>query len=165
MIRASVLLRILAIVIAITLPLRCSHAEPIAQLNHQGTRIVLDTKGPVRVDKAFTLAAADDQPARLVIDLSPTDRESFLRGMTMENRSLHTVGKTSVSPQPMADADARPLIGAVVHSDKETLIGGRHAAEIRGLLEDRGVVVFPRVDFSDEEQIAFTQQAFRPWLP
>ena len=31
-----------------------------------GSRIVLDTKGPVRVDKAFTLAAVDDQPARLV---------------------------------------------------------------------------------------------------
>ena len=62
-----------------------------------GSRIVLDTKGPVRVDKAFTLAAADDQPARLVIDLSSTDRESFLRGMTMENRSPHTAGKTTVS--------------------------------------------------------------------
>ena len=35
-----------------------------------GSRIVLDTKGPVRVDKAFALAAADGQPARLVLDLS-----------------------------------------------------------------------------------------------
>ena len=75
-----------------------------------GSRIVLDTKGPVRVDKAFTLAAVDDQPARLVVDLTATDRESFLRGMTMENRSLHTASKTSVSPQPAADTDARPLI-------------------------------------------------------
>ena len=65
-----------------------------------GSRIVLDTKGPVRVDKAFTLAAVDDQPARLVIDLTATDRESFLRGMTMQDRSLHTSSKTSVSPQP-----------------------------------------------------------------
>ena len=75
-----------------------------------GSRIVLDTKGPVRVDKAFTLAAVDDQPARLVIDLSATDRESFLRDITMQERSLHTSSKASVSPQPEADADARPLI-------------------------------------------------------
>ena len=34
-----------------------------------GSRIVLDTKGPVRVDKAFALAAAAGQPARLVLDL------------------------------------------------------------------------------------------------
>ena len=44
-----------------------------------GSRIVLDTKGPVRVDKAFALAAADGQPARLVLDLVATDRDSFLR--------------------------------------------------------------------------------------
>ncbi len=75
-----------------------------------GSRIVLDTKGPVRVDKAFTLAAVDDQPARLVVDLAATDRESFLRGITMQDRSLRTGSKTSVSPPPAADADARPLI-------------------------------------------------------
>ena len=38
-----------------------------------GSRIVLDTKGPVRVEKAFVLAAVDSQPARLGLDLSPTD--------------------------------------------------------------------------------------------
>ncbi len=52
-----------------------------------GSRIVLDTKGPVRVDKAFTLAAADGQPARLVIDLSAIDRESFLRNISLDNRA------------------------------------------------------------------------------
>ena len=52
-----------------------------------GSRIVLDTKGPVRVDKAFTLAAADGQPARLVLDLSATDRESFLRKISLDNRA------------------------------------------------------------------------------
>ena len=35
-----------------------------------GSRIVLDTKGPVRVDKAFVLDATGGQPARLVLDLS-----------------------------------------------------------------------------------------------
>ncbi len=75
-----------------------------------GSRIVLDTKGPVRVDKAFMLAAVDDQPARLVIDLTATDRETFLRGITMQDRSTHTSSKISVSPQLAADGDARPLI-------------------------------------------------------
>ena len=46
-----------------------------------GSRIVLDITGPVRVEKAFTLAAADGQPARLVLDLRATDRESFLRNI------------------------------------------------------------------------------------
>ena len=52
-----------------------------------GSRIVLDTKGPVRIDKAFVLAAADGQPARLVLDLAATDRDSFMRTISLENRS------------------------------------------------------------------------------
>ena len=75
-----------------------------------GSRIVLDTKGPVRVDKAFTLAAAAGQPARLVLDLSATDRASFLRNITMQDRSLRTASKTNVSPTPEAAGDPRPLI-------------------------------------------------------
>ena len=35
-----------------------------------GSRIVLDTKGPVHIDKAFVLDAAEGQPARLVLDLA-----------------------------------------------------------------------------------------------
>jgi len=74
-----------------------------------GSRIVLDTKGPVRVDKAFTLGAADGQPARLVLDLSPTDRESFLRNITMQNRSPHG-SKASLNVPAEPAGDVRPLI-------------------------------------------------------
>ena len=52
-----------------------------------GSRIVLDTKGPVRVDKAFALAAGDGQPARLVLDLAATDRDSFLHNIALESHS------------------------------------------------------------------------------
>src|SRR3954465_5570166 len=44
-----------------------------------GSRIVIDTAGPVRVDKAFVLEAVDNQPARLVLDLVSIDRASFMR--------------------------------------------------------------------------------------
>ena len=36
-------------------------------------------------------------------------------------------------------------------------MSGEHAAKIRELLEQRGVLVFPKINFTDEEQIAFTQ--------
>ncbi len=74
-----------------------------------GSRIVLDTKGPVRVDKAFALSAAVGQPARLVLDLSSTDRETFLRNITMQDRTLHTATGKAVSV-PEASGDLRPLI-------------------------------------------------------
>ncbi|MBC2650466.1 TauD/TfdA dioxygenase family protein [Novosphingobium aerophilum] len=58
----------------------------------------------------------------------------------------------------------KPLIGAVVDSDKATLLSGRHSAEIRGMLEDRGVIVFPQVHFTDEEQVEFTKTLGK-WVP
>jgi alpha-ketoglutarate-dependent taurine dioxygenase len=51
----------------------------------------------------------------------------------------------------------RPAIGAIVDADKQTLLAGGHATEIRKLLEERGVLVFPGVRFTPEQQIAFTR--------
>ena len=75
-----------------------------------GSRIVLDTKGPVRLEKAFVLDSAEAQPARLVLDLIATDRTSFMRNIALVNRPSHS---TSIKPSeapPKADGDARPLI-------------------------------------------------------
>jgi alpha-ketoglutarate-dependent taurine dioxygenase len=52
--------------------------------------------------------------------------------------------------------DAAPKIGSLIRTDKTTLLSGTRAGEIRELMERRGVVVFPRIDLTDEEQIAFT---------
>jgi N-acetylmuramoyl-L-alanine amidase len=72
-----------------------------------GSRIVLDTNGPVKVDKAFAMPAENGQPAKLVLDLSPTDRDSFLRAIALENRVAR-------APKPEApvkpNSDPRPLI-------------------------------------------------------
>lgn len=53
--------------------------------------------------------------------------------------------------------DLTPRIATEIRADKQTLLSGEHAAKIRELLELRGVLVFPKIDFSDEEQVAFTQ--------
>jgi N-acetylmuramoyl-L-alanine amidase len=43
------------------------------------SRIVVDVKRPVAIDKAFVLDAVEGQPARLVLDLTPSDRKTFLQ--------------------------------------------------------------------------------------
>jgi alpha-ketoglutarate-dependent taurine dioxygenase len=53
--------------------------------------------------------------------------------------------------------DLTPRIATEVRSDKATLLGGAHGTRIRELLEQRGVLVFPQIGFTDDEQIAFTQ--------
>ncbi len=48
-------------------------------------------------------------------------------------------------------------IGTRILNSKEELLGGQLAEEIRELMELRGVLVFPQINFTDEEQIAFTK--------
>src|SRR6266540_1914194 len=50
-----------------------------------------------------------------------------------------------------------PLIGTRIETDKATLTSGARANEIRETLEARGVLVFPKIDLSDEEQLAFAR--------
>ncbi|MFX4087321.1 TauD/TfdA dioxygenase family protein [Sphingobium fuliginis] len=52
--------------------------------------------------------------------------------------------------------DVSPRIGCTIEADKETLLSGAKVQEIREILERRGVIVFPEINLSDEEQIAFT---------
>jgi alpha-ketoglutarate-dependent taurine dioxygenase len=53
--------------------------------------------------------------------------------------------------------EIKPEIGARIYANKNTLLGGEYADQIRDLLEQRGVLLFPQIHFSDEEQIAFTR--------
>jgi alpha-ketoglutarate-dependent taurine dioxygenase len=57
----------------------------------------------------------------------------------------------------LATRDLTPRIATEISADKDTLLSGAHAGAIRELLEQRGVLVFPQIGFTDEEQVAFTQ--------
>jgi alpha-ketoglutarate-dependent taurine dioxygenase len=50
-----------------------------------------------------------------------------------------------------------PRIGTRILADKAALLSGEHADAIRELLEKRGVLVFPKLGFTDAEQVAFTE--------
>ena len=59
-------------------------------------------------------------------------------------------------PASLVMEPIKPLIGGRVLNNKQDLLSGKLASEIRELLEQRGVLVFPEIHFSDEEQVAFT---------
>lgn len=50
----------------------------------------------------------------------------------------------------------KPKVGARILNSKDEIMSGALAQEIRDLLEEVGVLVFPKIDFSDPEQVAFT---------
>jgi N-acetylmuramoyl-L-alanine amidase len=73
-----------------------------------GSRIVIDLARPVRIDKALVLDAANDQPARLVLDLTAIDREAFMGLAALDGRAPEN---HRTAPQPETKAgDPRPLI-------------------------------------------------------
>jgi len=78
-----------------------------------GSRMVIDLARPARVEKAFVIDAANDQPARLVLDLAQTDREAFLRTIALENRATEMRAPELRKGDPHLEAkpgDPRPLV-------------------------------------------------------
>lgn len=64
--------------------------------------------------------------------------------------------KTAVNTR-FAHEPVKPIIGSRVLNSKQELLSSEFANEIRELLEQRGVLVFPEINFTNEEQIAFTK--------
>lgn len=54
--------------------------------------------------------------------------------------------------------EIKPHIGGIVHLTKERLLDDETVAAVREALEDRGVLVFPRIGLTDAEQLAFTDK-------
>jgi alpha-ketoglutarate-dependent taurine dioxygenase len=65
---------------------------------------------------------------------------------------MATAAKTRLEAE-----DIKPSIGSRVLNSKEELLSGEFADEIRALLDARGVLVFPQINFTDDEQVAFTK--------
>jgi N-acetylmuramoyl-L-alanine amidase len=72
-----------------------------------GSRIVFDVTKPVRINQAFTVDAAEGAPARLVLDLVATDRDSFLRKIALDQK---TAPPEPVAPLQRETGDGRPLV-------------------------------------------------------
>lgn len=51
---------------------------------------------------------------------------------------------------------AKPLVGSIVHADREALFDPEVVRQCRQMLDERTVLVFPKVNFNNEEQLAFT---------
>jgi len=53
--------------------------------------------------------------------------------------------------------DLTPRIASELSADVDALVGGEFSAEIRNLLEQRGVLAFRQLNLTDEQQLAFTK--------
>jgi len=74
-------------------------AYRFGQLAPGKSRIVIDTTGPVLIEKSFVLNPDNDQPARMIIDIVQTDQRTFARIKATE-RPTRTVAATPVQQTP-----------------------------------------------------------------
>jgi N-acetylmuramoyl-L-alanine amidase len=75
-----------------------------------GSRIVIDLVKPARIERAQVLDAANEQPARLVLDLTATDRDAFMRTIALNNRPSDRVTRPRDPELEAKTADPRPLV-------------------------------------------------------
>ena len=111
-------------------------------------RIVLDARGPVKIEKSFVQAEFEDQPARLVIDLVPTDVTTF-RKLSETIRPVENVA-AAAAVNPKASRADKPVVvidpghGGVdsgakgVHGEDEKDIVLATAKVLRSKLEQSG---------------------------
>jgi len=74
-----------------------------------GSRLVFDLAKPAKVAKAFIVDSTEGAPARLVLELAPTDRESFLRQAAIDNRTARA-DVPAANAQGAKESDQRPLV-------------------------------------------------------
>jgi N-acetylmuramoyl-L-alanine amidase len=73
-----------------------------------GSRMVIDLVRPARIDKVAVLDPANDQPARLVLNLTASDRDTFMRLAAVDSPAPES-RKPDIPPQK-EPAAPRPLI-------------------------------------------------------
>jgi N-acetylmuramoyl-L-alanine amidase len=75
-----------------------------------GSRIVIDLTAPAKIANSYVLSAANEQPARLVLELEEVDRAAFVQSLAQD-------GRPELRP---AIADAAPATATPVAASRES---------------------------------------------
>jgi N-acetylmuramoyl-L-alanine amidase len=73
-----------------------------------GSRIVMDLKRPAKIEKAYVLEGENGQPPKLIVEMTATDRTSFLQAIAAENRKALAAAPTAPAPSTVATIPAIP---------------------------------------------------------
>ncbi len=123
-----------------------------------GSRIVLDAAGPVRIDKAFVLDSLDGQPARLVLDLVPVDRETFLRNLALESRPRRSYNSPAKGDQSAKNGDPRPLVVLDPgHGGLDTCTVGLNGEPEKTLVLEFALQLRDKLEKSGKYRVAMTR--------
>ena len=89
------------------------------------SRIVIDTKGPVLIEKSFLVEPQLGQPARLVVDIVRTTEEAFVKSYNSEQAKSQ-----QVIAELAADPVARPAAAPVAEPKKKIVLANKAGKKI-----------------------------------
>src|SRR6185312_3925728 len=125
-------------------------------------RVVLDAVGPVKIDKAFVQAQFEEQPARLVVDLVPTDAASF----KVSAESVHpietvaTVTRASAKPVREAPVVVREKPVVVIdpgHGGNDSGATGVNGEDEKEIVLETGKILRDTLEKSDRYSVVMTR--------
>jgi N-acetylmuramoyl-L-alanine amidase len=131
-----------------------------------GSRIVFDLTGPAKIANSYVLEAANDQPPRLVLELTEVDRTAFMQSLAGDARpELRPAVADAKAVQPAVPAkpagppDNRPVI--VIDPghggpDNGTQAGGSDFME-KNLVLTFGLALRDRIEKSGKYRVVMTR--------
>ncbi|MGB6541836.1 MAG: N-acetylmuramoyl-L-alanine amidase [Xanthobacteraceae bacterium] len=122
-----------------------------------GSRMVFDLAKPVRIDKAFAIDASVDAPARLVLELVASDRESFLRKVALDSRLTRPEVPNAGRPQTNG-GDPRPLVALDPgHGGIDTGTKGPNGEQEKDIVLDFAQRLRERIEKSGKYRVVMTR--------
>jgi N-acetylmuramoyl-L-alanine amidase len=122
-----------------------------------GSRLVFDLTKPAKVEKAFVVDPIESEPARLVLDLVATDRDSFLRRLVIDNRTARPDVPLADTPQSK-NGDARPLIAIDPgHGGIDTGTKGPNGEEEKDIVLDFARRLRERIEKTGKYRVLMTR--------
>ncbi len=123
-----------------------------------GSRIVLDLKKPARITQAYALDAVEGQPARIVVDLVGTDRETFLRSVQPSSKTESTAPARKPEADKGESGDKRPIV--VLDPGHGGIDNGTHAASgetEKALVLDFALLLRDRLEKTGKYRVVMTR--------
>jgi N-acetylmuramoyl-L-alanine amidase len=133
-----------------------------------GSRMVLDLARHARIESASVLDAANDQPARLVLELAAVDREAYMRTLALDNRASDVSATRKAEGEPDARSvstparksdDSRPLVvidpghGGIDHGTRSA----RSGEPEKSLVLEFCLILRDRIEKTGKYRVAMTR--------
>jgi N-acetylmuramoyl-L-alanine amidase len=100
-------------------------------------RIVIDTQGPVLIEKSFLVDPQPGQPARLVVDIVKTTEKAFVKSYNSEQAKLQQ-DIAALSAEPLAPPAEKKIILPNKHGKKIIVLDPGHGGIDPGAISRAG---------------------------